>query len=242
VVPFAYLGKGDVYVQGLNGQDATGGAAKLYSPQYAVGGTAWRTSLSVVNLDAKSGTVAFKLIRDDGVQIGSTKILPIAARGKIHVADQKFFLDPGGTLAQGYVEIASDGVKLAGAVIFGDPARSAYSSALPLVAQFPKSVVFSQVASDATYFTGVAILNPNDAGLTATVEVYDRSGALVATKQEPIAARQRRSLLLTQFFPALEGREIRSGYIRVRADAGFASFGLFGTDSVLSAIPPQLSP
>ncbi len=63
-----------------------------------------------------------------------------------------------------------------GAVVFGDQERSAYSSALPLVPQFPKSVVFSQVASDASYFTGVAILNPDDAGLTATVEAFERSG------------------------------------------------------------------
>jgi hypothetical protein len=240
VVPFAYMGKTALYVQGLNGQDVASGATRLYSPQYAVGGKDWRTTLSVINLDSKPGTVVFRFIKDDGTQLGSTKTLPIAARGKIRVTDQKFFLDPGDTLAQGYVEITSDGVKLSGAVVFGDPERSVFSSSLPLAAQYAKSAVFSQVASDATYFTGVAILNPNDAGLTATIEVFSQTGTLVATKQESIAARQRRSLLLTQYFPALAGKTIRSGYIKVRADAGFASFGLFGTKYALSAIPPQI--
>jgi len=241
VVPFAYMGKTARYIQGLNGQDAAGGSAMLYSPQYAAGGSYWRTTLSIINLDSRPGTVTLKLFGDDGEQIGPMRSLPVAARGKIRVTDQEFFVDSGETLSQGYVEITSDGVRLSGAVVFGDQGRNVFSSSLPLASEYAKSVVFSQVASDAAYFTGVAILNPNDAGLTATIEVFDKNGAPIASKQESIAARQRRSLLLTQYFPALAGRNIRSGYIKIRADGGFASFGLFGTASALSAIPPQIT-
>jgi hypothetical protein len=103
-------------------------------------------------------------------------------------------------------------------------------------------VVYSQIASDDTYYTGVAVLNPTDTDLTATIEVFDQAGALIASKEEFIAAKQRKSLLLTQYFPELVGLEIRSGHIRISADIGFASFGIFGTAEVLSAIPPQIVP
>jgi len=51
-------------------------------------------------------------------------------------------------------------------------------------------------------------------------------------------------MALSQYFPDLEGQDIASGYIRVTADKGVASFALFGTRtlSVLSAIPPQVVP
>lgn len=74
---------------------------------------------------------------------------------------------------------------------------------------------------------------------TATIEVFDSAGARLASKQETIRAKQRRSALLTEYFPALLGREIDAGYIKVASDR--PGFALFGTRdlSVLSAIPPQ---
>src|SRR5262249_15400483 len=59
VVPFEFLGKSNVYAMGLNGQDATAGATVLYSPQYVVGGGAYRSTLSVVNLENAAGAVTF---------------------------------------------------------------------------------------------------------------------------------------------------------------------------------------
>ena len=244
VVAFEFLGKTGIYVEGLNGQDATAGATVLYSPQYVIGGPDWRTTMSVVNLDAFGGTVAFQFIRDDGTQIGPTRMTPIVAKGKIQVTDQAFFVDAGDVLTQGYVKITSDGPRLAGGVVFGDPGRSIFSSALPLVSTLQTAVIFGQVASNTTFFTGVAIINPNGMAVSALIEVFDRNGSLVVSKNEMIPAGQRRSLLLTQYFSSLVGEDISSGYIRVTIDKGVASFALFGTNdlSVLSAVPPQLVP
>ena len=112
VVAFEFLGKTGIYVEGLNGQDTAAGGTTLYSPQYVVGGPNWRTTLSVVNLDDQAGTVTFEFIGDGGMQIGMTRMLAIAANGKIQVTDQTFFLDAGDTLTQGYVRITSDGPRL----------------------------------------------------------------------------------------------------------------------------------
>jgi len=243
VVPFEYLGKTGLYVEGLNGQDATGGATTLYCPQYVVG-PGYRTTLSVVNLDSTAGTVTFKFIRDDGTQAGTTQQVAIAARGKVYITDQKFFLDPGNVLASGYLEITSSGPKLAGSVVFGDLERTTFSAALPLVSTLRTSMIFSQVASNTAYFTGIAALNPNPNDANATLEVFDRNGLLLQTRSLVIKSRQRISQVLTQYFPNLIGQDISSGYIKFMVDGGVASFAVLGTNnlSVLSAIPPQVVP
>jgi hypothetical protein len=243
VVPFEYLGKTGQYVEGLNGQDATTGATTLYSPQYVVG-PGWRTTLSVVNLESTAGTVTFQLIKDDGTPIGAPRAVAIAPKGKLHITDQAFFVNAGSSLTQGYVKITSSGPRLAGSVVFGDPGRNSFAAALPLVSSLQTAVVFSQVASNDTYFTGVAMLNPGNADATVTLEVYKKTGELLISKQDVVGAQKRKSLLLTEYFPSLVGQQISSGYIKLTSDRSLASFALFGTSSlsVLSAVPPQVVP
>jgi len=244
VVVFEFLGKKGLYVEGLNGQDGEAGSTVLYSPQYVVGGSDYWTALSVVNLETTPSTVTFRFIGDDGTQIGATQARTLAGRGKLWITDQAFFVDAGATLRQGYVEIRSDGAKLAGSVVFGDPARNRFSAALPLTGVLTTKVVYGQLASDSTYFTGLAMLNPGTGVANATIEVYDEKGVLIATKQESIGAGRRVSKLLTQYFPEMVGQNRSVGYFRVTVDRGLVGFALFGTNKLdaLSAIPPQEVP
>jgi phosphodiesterase/alkaline phosphatase D-like protein len=247
ILGFEWLGKPAQYSEGLNGQDTQGGATTLYSPQFAVGGP-WRSTLSVINLDGAAGNVTFRFIRDDATQVGATKVLPIAPYGKIYIDNPAFFqglyVNPSDVVTQGYVEIVSNGVRLTGSVVFGDPARSVFSAALPLVDKLQNSILFSQVASDRTYFTGIAILNPGTTDATVTVDLYASDGRKEASATKRIPGRQRRSQVLTEFFPEMSGKERSSGYIRVSSDQEIAAFAVFGTNdlSVLSAVPPQELP
>ncbi|HEY2933561.1 MAG TPA: SBBP repeat-containing protein [Acidobacteriota bacterium] len=240
---FELLRKPRQYVKALNGQDAGAGGTVLYSPQYVAGGNQYLSTLSVVNLDSLSGTVTLEFFRDDGTPIGSRRIVPIAAKGKIYVSDQAFFAS-GTTASQGYVKITSNGIRLTGSVAFGDPGRVRFASALPLVSTFFRSLVFSQLASNQTYFTGVSILNPNATVARVTLEVYDESGVLLGTKTEEIPAAGRTARLLTEFFPQLVGQNRSSGYIKVNSASPLAAFALFGTNdlSVLTAVPAQIVP
>jgi hypothetical protein len=227
----------------LNGQDVAQGAAALYSPQYAVGGGDWNTTLSVVNLGSTSANVTFRFIGDDGVQIGATKVVSIPGKGKASITDPNFFLNTGDQLVSGYVEIRSDGAKLAGSVVFGDPQKSRFMSALPLASGLRSTVVLGHIASGkiegGEYFTGIAMLNPLDTDTSALIEVYKRDGTFVTSKKETIGAGKRKSLLLTEYFPELAGQAIGSGYIKITATGGLASFALFGTSNLtaLSAVP-----
>jgi hypothetical protein len=114
-------------------------------------------------------------------------------------------------------------------------------TSLPLASKLRSQLVFSQVASDATYFTGLALLDPGDTEANAVIQVFDSTGNLLASKIETIPAKGRKSKLLTEFFPALERENLSSGYITVTANRNIAAFGLFGDRrlTVLSAVPPQ---
>ena len=244
LVAFEVVGKPASDIAALNEQDRSAGAKTLYCPQYVTGG-GWQTSLSIVNLDGSAGTVRLRLIGDDASVIGE-KSVPIAANGKIRIDDQSFFLPVGtdGTLTQGYLEISSDTLNLTGSVVFGGSGSPTFATALPLVSGAKNSVLFSQVASNDTYFTGLAVINPNGSNAVATVDIYGADGRLQFRTEALIPAKQRRSRLMTEYFPGLRDFPRSSGYIRLTSDQPLASFAVFGTTNlrVLAAIPPQPGP
>jgi hypothetical protein len=241
IVPFQIMGKMPNYLEALNGQATGSGATKLYCPQYVIGGPD-RSTISIVNLDGIAGKLTLRWYLDDGSQLGPTREVDIASHGKVYIADQSFFVAPGSNMLQGYVEITSSGPRVVGNVVFTDPSRNTFATALPLVSQLERSMVFSQVASDQTDFTGLAILNPNQTSTVATIQLYMADGTLKARADLTIPARQRIAQVLPQIFPALQGQNISSGYIRLIVDKGVAAFSVFGTNDLktLSAVPPQV--
>ena len=242
VVPYESFGPSSGDSAGLNGQDAGTTFWKLYAPQYVTGGGDWQSTLSVVNLDADPGTVRFRLVGDDGKQIGDMRTLDIAGRGKISITAQDFFLAAGPAIVQGSVEIVGSGIRLAGSVAFGKATAGGFYTSLPLAAARNLQLTFSQVASDVNFYTGLAILNPNSAPLRAGIRVYDAGGNEIASKVEDLPAFGRVSRLLTEYFPTLTGRQISEGYMIVEAIENFAAFAVFGAKnlSALSAVPPQI--
>ncbi|MFH1574762.1 MAG: fibronectin type III domain-containing protein, partial [Acidobacteriota bacterium] len=243
VVPFELLGRRGRFLKGLSGQDALSGATTVYSPQYATGGP-WLSALSIINLNPIADNLTLRLIGDDGAQIGATRLVPIGPLGKVHIQDPNFFGAVGAEMVQGYVQISSVAARLVGSVTFGDPAGERFATSLPLISEMRTDMVFSQVASDDTYFTGIALLNRDAESALARIELYSADGSLVAARTEVIPAKRRISRLLTQYFPEIGNQKRSSGYVRVTADRGLAGFALFGTHNltVLSAVPAQEVP
>jgi hypothetical protein len=227
-------------VAALIGQDISAGSAVLYSPQYAVGDYI-RTTLSVINLDSTPGTVTFRFLDENGYQLGITRTLPIAAKGKINIDDQAFFLMPDPhALVAGYVEIRSSGLRLAGNTVFGDINQRSSLTSLALVSSLQKSQLFSQIASNDFYYTGLAFLNPNATDAQIGIQVYERDGSLIGSNNITVKAGQRLSRTITQYVPEMIGRNQTNGYVIVTSDQPIGSYALFGTTnlSLLSAIPP----
>ncbi|NWG13124.1 MAG: fibronectin type III domain-containing protein [Acidobacteria bacterium] len=248
VVPFEMLGETGKHIRVLSGQDTGKGFMRIYSPQYAVGGP-WRSTVSVINLDPWAASVTMKFIPKGSTQPTSTVVRNIPANGKIYLSDQSIFVSPGsvppGAVAEGYLDICSSGgARLSGSVAFGDSQGESFSSALPLVGELRTSVVFSHVASNDTYFTGLALLNPGLSAAMARIELYDAEGNRQESADQIVPAQTRISRLLTEYFPNLIYQSWTSGYIRVSSTVPTGCFALFGTNnlSVLSAIPAQPAP
>jgi len=243
IVGYEYMGKKPKYVYGLNGQDAGTGGTVLYGPQYAVGGNQYRTTLSIVNLEDTAGTVTLRLISPEGSQIGVTKSLAIKPKGKIEITDQDFFIRAGDRMRTGYVVILSDGPRLTGDIVFGDPKQEAMGSSLPLVTEVSKEMVFGHVVSNETWWTGIALLNPGPDDAMVTVNLYNRMGKWLGEWQDTLKAGRQRVGLLWQYFEWLKDKD-QQGYIRVESNRDLAGLALFGTNqlSVISAIPAQTVP
>jgi hypothetical protein len=244
VQAFELLHKSTSDISALIGQDANGGATRLYSPQFAMGDI-YRSSVSIVNLDSVGGLFTMKFISEDASQIGVTKIIYLPPNGKVHIDDPDFFqeldLD---VLTQGYLEITSFGMRLAGSVMFGESSGKTFSTALPLVSKLQYSMLFSHVASNDIYYTGYAVVNPNSADATAKFELFAADGSLMGTKFVEIPAGHRTTKLFTEYFPELKDQDIRSGYMRISVNEPVAAYSIYGTSnlSVISAIPTQEIP
>ena len=241
VQPFELMQQsvGDISI--LGGQDVTAGGTTLYSPQYVVGDSN-RTNLTVVNLDNVPGMVTLQLIGNDGVPIGTTQTIALSGNGKVYIDDPGFFLPlEEGQTTVGYVEVTSDGIRLAGSTVYTDNTGQSFCSALPLIYNLQNSITFSHVASNGQFFTGIAILNPNATDANVVIELHNSDGTLLATRTDVLTALQKTAQVLTEYFPSLIGKDQTTGYIRVTSDQPIASFSVFGTNnlSVLSAIPAQ---
>jgi hypothetical protein len=223
----------------LNGQDAGGGATVLYSPQYAAGG-GWRSSLSIVNLDGESGLVTLAFFDRDGEPAGSVRTVAIRGWGKIQIDAQDFFAGGEAGPREGYVVISSDGPRLTGSVSFGDEDGSRLATALPLVAHLESQVYFSQIASDANWYTGLAVVNPGSLATMVKAEVFDSGGGLLGQRELVLEAGAAMSRLLWQYVPDLAPLRISSGYVRLTSGLPVASFAVYGSANALSALPPQL--
>jgi hypothetical protein len=230
----------DKYLAALNGQLLSGGATRLYSPQFVNGG-GWSSEMNIVNLENRAGTATLRFISNDGTQLGTTVTRPIAANGMIKIVGHSAFgLPVSDLLVEGYVIIESNSPRLNGSVRFGDPQKRQFQTALPFVQQLRKSVLFAQVAQGVyNFFTGTAVLNPNSRAIEVLIEVFDDVGKMVSSGKRTIVPNGRVTVVLSEIDPTLQ---LSKGYFKVTSADDFASFAVFGTGdlSVLSAIPPQL--
>ncbi len=210
-----------------------GGATRLFCPQFVVG-NGYQSSMTLVNLEDQQATVSLKWIDNDGKPLGDQAITIIPAFGRTMILDASLFnAQPN---RGGYVQIDSDR-RLAGSVIFGDEGGWMLKTALPLVTEGRKAAIFSQVAQDKNYYTGVAIANPNTTEAVVAISIYDTNGVLKGSGTQNIPAGGRISKLLLEIAPGLP--EMSAGYFTLKSEQPIFSFAVFGTNgfTALSAVP-----
>jgi len=224
-----------MYSWALQAANRNGGARTLYSPQF-VTGFGYRSSLILVNLDILPASVTLRWINDSGDPIGQPATLTVPPKGRKVISDPAIF--QAGTSNSGYISVESDR-PLTGAVFFGDEAGARMQTALPLVTTGHKDIIYSQVAQNDVYYTGLAVINPGAVEAHLSISVHDEHGAEMGSGSETLGPGSRFSRLLTQIAPAAPS--MSKGYFRVKSDQPVFSFAIFGTTtfSVLSAIPAQ---
>ena len=230
-------------------------ASRLYSAQFAsgrAGSIRYFTELNFVNTSSQVRTLEVTLVGNDGV--------PVSTAGNPF----RFSLDPGNqykargesvfgladpaftdSLVQGSLAITCDGPGVVGDVTFGDPVSGKFVASLPFETTPSGNIVLSQVAQGMAggtkpYFTGVAIYNPNPAGVVVTIDVYSEQGNKTGTAALPLPGGNRVSKTLPELVPAIANQA--RGYIRLTSSGGpIVAFELFGDQTLdfLAAVPPQ---
>jgi len=140
----------------------------------------------------------------------------------------------------GSVQLTAEGPGVVGDVVFGDPVEFTYAAALPLQTRTFKEAVFSQVANLTTFFTGLALYNPNAQAADITIQVFDSTGDSTGVHEFTLDPGKRISDLVANLVPETMG-QVR-GYIVIRSTVGIVAQQLFGDFklNLMSAVPPTL--
>jgi len=218
--------------------DADCGGRLLYSPQYVAGG-GYKSSVTLVNLEGAATQLLISWYGDDGRKIGSDRLLSLAGWGRVTLVDAASFgvAVPAEGL-QGYLTIAGSSARISGTVRFGDTDETQFQTTLPLVAAGRPDALFTQAAQNETYYTGLAVVNPNGEVAQYTATIHGSDGSQVGSVSGTIVPNGRISRLLSQLVPSLA---MNSGYFKISANVPIVSFAVFGTHArtALSAVPAQ---
>jgi len=245
---------GSATVYSLPAQPASA-ATTLYSAQFAsgpAGTTRYFTDLNLINTTAERRHVRVSMTGNDGMPVpgavpadfwlnpGEQRL----ERGEVYfsLANAAVALQ----ITEGTLVISVDGPGVIGDVVFGDPLAGRFMAGLALDGSPVSDMVFSQVAeggqSDGkSYFTGIAMFNPNPLDVLVAVDLYDERGQRTGTRTFTLGSGMRLSDTLPQIIPGFS-RQLR-GYIRVSTTGGpIVAYELFGESSsldFLAAVPPQ---
>ncbi len=218
----------------------------LYSPHVAAGdfgGIVYETILTVINTSDQSATLILMLYNDSGSEIDSYPFFSIGAHSK-RVANLGTLMSlPSGTT--GYLKINPQGATgIIGTVTFGESGAGRFESCLPLQTPSHNQFILGHLANgtlgDIGFYTGVAVVNPDNTTQIVNLKAYDQYGALLDNQNLTLQARSRRVFLLDQVMPGLTS--LFGGYLIVdnkTASAGTLVFELFGDTGFqfLSAVP-----
>jgi len=225
---------------GLNGVSLTL-SSPILIPQFVVGHPAVRSTLHLIGSLTNPAPVIATVRSDNGSIAGST-VLDLGM-GKKRLTGEELFPGLAGKSFTGYLELRprETGQEWQAAVTFEDPDGSRFLTALPSVSAPSSEYVLSHLASDASFFTGIAVVNRNNQPTEVTIDVYRPDGQPLGSATLAVPANGRISKVLTEWLPELQGKAIYGGYARVRSTQPVACFGVFGPYDLSSyaAVPAQ---
>jgi PKD repeat protein len=224
---------------GLSGISEDISAPMLFSAQLASAEGVY-TSLRLFNLADEPRRVWLTPISEDGTGLGGVKTLDLAAGGAFQQEMGTFFgFDPA-SLSVGSLRVDFDGPGIVGDVIFGT-SDDQCAAAMPLQGTLARKAVFSQVANiPDSFYTGMALHNPQRRTAEVAVKVWTADGTEAGTGNVTLAPGARISKLLTELAPSSTG--VIGGYVTVESTEPVVVqqvYGDFG-QTLMAAVPPTV--
>ena len=190
-----------------------------------VGGSAWRTELTVFNAGNEAATGQYLFLPGAG---GSALSRPLYLGPKQSVTFGNALLDLFGmSSGAGAIAIEASGtsstptLKLTSRT-FTSGASGTYGQGVPNVgsANLQTTIFLTGLESDADYRTNLGLVNRSDSAASALLTLYNGSGAYVASTTVSVAADNFQQASLASFFPAVTGRSFSA--LSLRADVSVA--------------------
>ncbi len=170
-----------------------------------IGGTSWRTELSVFNAGTQAANVSFVFIPSAGGSV-VTKSLFLNAKQSMTYANAllDLFGIPSGA---GALTIEASSELRVTSRTFTTGAAGTYGQSVPEVGtdSLMRTLYITGMAASDAFRTNVGLVNRDDAPVSATLTLLNELGNTLATKNVAIAANSFQQASLNSFFPVLEG-------------------------------------
>jgi len=198
-----------------------------YAVHVAVGG-GYTTRLKLVNPAAVSQQLVLTL---NGANVQRT----IPAFGRLDESLALMFNITGSGLTTGHLKLqASETLGVSGYVEIS-ASEGLLRTTTPISNESQRRLVFSHIAQGGGYFTGLALLNADNAPATVTIEVNSSTGVRLASKTVTIQGGERLIGLLNELFPEIQNQ--MGGFVRVESTLPIHGLQIFGNRDFLTNIP-----
>lgn len=189
-----------------------------------VGGTVWRTELTIFNAGSQSANVTLLFLSSAGSGVISKSVY-LAPRKTATYANALVDLF---SVANGSGAIAIDATS-AGATpqlrvtnrTYTNGTRGTYGQAVPNVAPsgLERNFFLTAMQANARFRTNVGLVNRSGASVPVSMILQDSTGATIATTSTTLAPNSFRQSGLAQFFPAIGSRSYDVLSMRISAGA-----------------------
>jgi PKD repeat protein len=189
-----------------------------------VGGSVWRTELSIFNAGTSGVTVQLIFVPSAGASVQTRSVF---LSPKQLVTYDNALLDVFGmSSGTGAIAIESNGATFlpdlkVSSRTFTNGSTGTYGQAVPDVnaSAMPQTLYLTGLEADEKYRTNVGIVNNSLAPVTATLVLTDADGHTVGTANLNVGARTFQQSSLVTYFPAMSGIAAANLSLRVAATA-----------------------
>jgi PKD repeat protein len=175
-----------------------------------VGGTAWRTELSLFNAGTQGANVSLLFIPTAGGNVVSKSMFLSPRQSKTYTnALVDLFGIASGAGALG-IEATSAGASAdlrVSSRTFTTGTVGTYGQSVPDVQPegLEKTLYITGIAANASFRTNIGIVNRGTSAMNTTLNLYSRTGAVLSTKNVSIGANTFQQAPLAAFFPEVGG-------------------------------------